>query len=163
MTNAGRAVASGTALFAYGVAVGGSCAALVPALALGLGALALALLDAAGRSAWIGAGGVVLAVLHARLLPPDAPASQLGLAAFALTTAASTLVTPRARPRLWVVLAVGGALGLALTWPAGAPLAGLVGGGLAVARPFTVLALAAGRRPDDPWLAWSPLAAGGAR
>ena len=134
------------------------------AAAIALGAIALqGLAPAAPRSrpaAWVGAGAVVLAVLHARGMPGEAPwlTTQLGLAAFVAATGASALVSPRARPRLAWVVGAGATIGLALALPAGEAVAGVVGGVLAAARPFTVMALAAARDPDDPWLAWSPIA-----
>jgi hypothetical protein len=137
---------------------------LVIVLALLGGLVAAALLEtrARARRAWCASFAAIVAALHARVLPAEAPflTTQLGLAAFVLASAGLTLFSPVRRVKLEVVLVTAVGLGLCVGMPvgAGAALAGATGGALAGMRPLSALEAIVHGRSADPWLAWAPVA-----
>lgn|GEM_PF-3559612 len=137
---------------------------LVPTAALMCGLAAVLVFDAPRRVAWCASAAVVIAVLHARMLPADAPwlVIQLGLAAFVVATATLTLIAPRVRVRIALVLALATVLGCLVGAPAGAgsAIAGGLGGLLAGMRPFSAIEVVMRGYTTDRWLAWTVIKGG---
>lgn len=137
--------------------------ALAPiALALWLGLFATLALDPRRAPAWGSCHALVLALLHLRQLPAEAPLAvvQVGLAAAVAASALLSLGPAPRSPRLASVLPISATLGglLALAGP-GHLLVGALSGALAGLRPLGALGAISGRA-RDPWLAWSPLVGG---
>jgi len=137
--------------------------ALAPiVVALWLGLSATFALDPSRASAWTSCHALVLALLHLRHLPAEAPLAvvQVGLAAAVAASALLSLGPAPRAPRLRVVVPIAAALGgtVAFAGP-GHLLVGALGGALAGLRPLGALGAIAGRA-HDPWLAWSPLVGG---
>jgi hypothetical protein len=166
----GGALVAGSLALAYAGYVAFQLPSLtVPVLALTVGLAAALLFEAAragdGRqSAWCASFAVILAALHARALPEDARFAeiQIGLAAFALSSATLTLLRPRraAPVALLATVVIALALGVGATMGAVAFVAALVGASLAASRPLSALAVIRGRPSEDPWLVWRPLSGG---
>ena len=140
------------------LAYSGYVAALVPAvavpvLALAVGLAALLVFDRQ-HGAWCASHAAVLSVLHLRSVPDGAAFEviQLGLAAFVLTSALMTL-WPTAVPRWAMALAIAAAALVAFP-------GGIVGGMLAAARPLSALEVIITGRTNDRWLVWSPVRGG---
>ncbi|MCC6622007.1 MAG: hypothetical protein IT385_12165 [Deltaproteobacteria bacterium] len=174
--------ARAVALVAYAAvvlgAVGAEPRAVVAVVAIGLGVIAGVMsargVDVLRARGALSAGALVLAALHARLLPADAPWLGLGLALAAgvAGSAATTLLAERAARlgvgRGIVTCGVTLAVGLVVVAPAvvvhGERLVApaIVMLGLGALRPLSALAevvAAAGlrRAPRDPMLWWRPL------